>query len=515
LHAHAVALAPVLSMYGTHPGSIERGDLGAAAAAALAVATGLVLLTGAAYRDLRKGALFTSVVLVVFIATGALYESIEGWELAGERIARRRYFVPAVYFALAAVGVWLLRLRGSLATATVFANIVTVGALLPPVIRIAQVEAADRRPHPARLRKIVPEAPSAARPDIYYVIFDRYGDERTLQTRGIDNRPLFDYLGRKGFFVARESRANYINTVLSLSSSLNVSYLDEVAQMHGDDSRDWRPIHDLIYRHRVGAFLRSQGYAYVHFGSWHPSTRDNPQATRNVNYYTAVPRSTMELLDNVLFEPIQRLVDAPLVDHRRQHWARIVRQVDDAVRLAAEPGPKFVFLHLLVPHQPYVFDRDGSFVSREDENRRTRRENYANQVHAANVLIRRLVDGVLQRSPSPPVIIVQGDEGPYPDGTERVDYEWSRATPEVLRERSGILNAYYLPGSQPSALYPHISPVNSFRVVFNMYLGTRLPLLPDRTIGHTSNLHPFGYTDLTDLIHPPGVQPVPTSGARP
>ena len=87
--------------------------------------------------------------------------------------------------------------------------------------------------------------------------------------------------------------------------------------MHGDDSRDWRPIHDLIYGHRVGAFLRSQGYAYVHFGSWHPSTRDNPQATRNVNYYTAVPRSTMEPLRIISTRPHSRSTSSMLWEARR------------------------------------------------------------------------------------------------------------------------------------------------------------------------------------------------------
>jgi hypothetical protein len=222
----------------------------------------------------------------------------------------------------------------------------------------------------------------------------------------------------------------------------------------------------------------------------------------------------MELLDNPLFEPVQRLLHTPLIDQRRQHWERIVREVDDAVTLAAAGGPKFVFMHLLVPHQPYVFDSDGAFLPRHEENRRTRHQNYANQVRAANILMKRLIDGVLQRSPSPPVIIVQGDEGPYPDGTEHLDYEWRRAAPEILRERSGILNAYYLPGQHYAQLSAGISPVNSFRVVFNAYLGTRLPLLSDRTIAHGSNRRPFAFVDITPASKPPDAAAVTTDGSR-
>jgi hypothetical protein len=49
------------------------------------------------------------------------------------------------------------------------------------------------------------------------------------------------------------------------------------------------------------------------------------------------------------------------------------------------------------------------------------------------------------------------------------------------KDRFGILNAYYLPGINKDILYPTISPVNSFRIVFNQYFGAKLPLLPDRS----------------------------------
>jgi hypothetical protein len=44
-----------------------------------------------------------------------------------------------------------------------------------------------------------------------------------------------------------------------------------------------------------------------------------------------------------------------------------------------------------------------------------------------------------------------------------------------------ILNAYYLPEGGGQEIYPEISPVNTFRVVFNRYFGGDLPLLEDRS----------------------------------
>ncbi len=42
-----------------------------------------------------------------------------------------------------------------------------------------------------------------------------------------------------------------------------------------------------------------------------------------------------------------------------------------------------------------------------------------------------------------------------------------------------ILNAYFLPGESDGLLYPSISPVNTFRVILNLYFGGQYPLLED------------------------------------
>jgi len=74
------------------------------------------------------------------------------------------------------------------------------------------------------------------------------------------------------------------------------------------------------------------------------------------------------------------------------------------------------------------------------------------------------VDQILRTSETPPVIILQGDHGP-----------WVGSVPIRMQ----ILNAYYLPGDAALRLYPTISPVNSFRAVLNEIIRLELPLLED------------------------------------
>ena len=96
---------------------------------------------------------------------------------------------------------------------------------------------------------------------------------------------------------------------------------------------------------------------------------------------------------------------------------------------------------------------------------------------------------------------MQGDEGPYPEGLEGSgEYKFRSLTPPQLRVRSAILNAYYLPGPGREQLYPSISPVNSFRLLFNAYFGTKLPMLPDRIFSHDSELRPYSLADVTSRV---------------
>jgi hypothetical protein len=71
-----------------------------------------------------------------------------------------------------------------------------------------------------------------------------------------------------------------------------------------------------------------------------------------------------------------------------------------------------------------------------------------------------------------------------------------------LKEKMGILNAYYLPGvdySNPH-LYPSITPVNSFRLVFDLYFGTKLGSLDDSSYVYANYSRPYKFLDVTQRL---------------
>ena len=64
----------------------------------------------------------------------------------------------------------------------------------------------------------------------------------------------------------------------------------------------------------------------------------------------------------------------------------------------------------------------------------------------------------------------------------------------------GILNAYYFPGGHEGWLYPSISPINTFRVVFNRYFDLDLELLEDKSFFSDWST-PFDFIDITEMLH--------------
>lgn len=71
---------------------------------------------------------------------------------------------------------------------------------------------------------------------------------------------------------------------------------------------------------------------------------------------------------------------------------------------------------MLIPHAPFVFDRNGNFLTEEEERKRSRIVNYVDQLIFVNKKMEILIDKLLSNLQIPPIIILQADEGPYPLG---------------------------------------------------------------------------------------------------
>ena len=185
-------------------------------------------------------------------------------------------------------------------------------------------------------------------------------------------------------------------------------------------------------------------------------------------------------------------------------YNRVIYKFDKLAEIPDIEEPTFVFAHMLIPHPPYVFNSDSSRVTMVEARERSEKVQYVNQLIACNNMLTILIDEILSKSDTPPIIILQADEGPYPGGEESwkpkiksVGYEG--VTDEELRIKYGILNAYCLPNVDSDSLYSSITPVNSFRLVLNLYFDADFELLPDRSYAPYKN-NPSSFFEVTDKV---------------
>jgi hypothetical protein len=460
-------------------------------------------------KDKKKAALVVSLSLWLFCSYGYFYSAVESFHLVKPNLILCS--ICAIVFLL---GTWFsIRTPRELDNFTGLLNWVSVFLVVIPLINVGTYTVKrrlDSQPiRPSEVRSSEDTKTSAARekpdvpPDIYYVILDRYASASTLKEfYNYDNQEFIDYLSRKGFYCAPESTSNYLTTAHSLASSLNMEFINYLSERN-KNSDDLMPLYGMLQDYSVWRFLKSKGYKFIHFGSWwHPTSR-NHNADMNFNWHP-LPEFAMDLIGTTLFFHV---VGKRFGLNQGQVQRRRVPFVFD--QLAEVPKMKestFVFVHMLIPHPPYVFDRNGHLPGHQAERTRGRIANYVDQLVFTNKKLKLLIDSLLSDSPYPPVIILQGDEGPYPERFEREywKFNWKGASGAEFREKMRILNAYYLPKTvsrnSNDGLYPSITPVNSFRVIFNVYFNEHLRLLPDERYAYQDKDHPYDFFEVTEKV---------------
>jgi hypothetical protein len=172
--------------------------------------------------------------------------------------------------------------------------------------------------------------------------------------------------------------------------------------------------------------------------------------------------------------------------------------------LARDSGPLFVVAHITIPHHPFVYASNGDAVTpprwftfaddvlyyrKSAQTRADYAQRYVEQLRFVNTQVTAAVESILIHSARLPVILLQADHGPSID--------WNDPRKVDARERMAILNACLLPGSDRAALFESMTPVNTLRMVANLYLGSQLPLLPDRSY-YSSWSRPYAFREVTE-----------------
>ena len=313
-------------------------------------------------------------------------------------------------------------------------------------------------------------------PDVYYIILDGYARNDILKSvYNFDNWEFTKFLTDKGFYIAEQSRANYVLTPLSVASSLNMNYLNDTINKFSRNSSDMQPMIDMIHDNFVMHEFKKLGYKNIFLKSYWGNSKKN---------------SADEIIDDKKFSQFSIMVVYTTILAPYMDKIGIINNQRNSIltsfsRLSEIPDDKnatFTFAHLLIPHPPYIFGKNGEKILNTEMkfhgNAWKNREAYINQLIFTNDKMKSLINTILKKSSYKPIIIIQADHG---TATGLENTSWETADTDVINERTGIFNAYFLPENVKNKLYQTISPVNSFKLILNELTGNHFKLLKEET----------------------------------
>ncbi|MBN1288446.1 MAG: hypothetical protein JXA49_02275 [Actinobacteria bacterium] len=495
IHPLVIAIVPVLFLYSSNLDEAPFSDLLLPAGLTLMATLLLLVVFRLILKDWEASAFIVSITLVLFYSYGRLVEALGG-SIAVQVI------VALIYVALL---VFLSRLtiksRGNLRKPTAILNVMAATLLILISVNIL-MSSSKKETKPGTAESDIIRAAAADKktgssssdqPDIYYIILDGYGSNTSLMKYyGYDNSEFTSFLEDRGFYVADNSRSNYTQTRLSLASSLNLEHIDFMTDELGRNSRRSALPNAMIENNGLARFLKSRGYDFVFFGSNWSGTKSNTEA--DLSYTEGNLWNTEFMVALMKTTALRGLFTREEGLYSRDGVLRAFEKIPEVS--GGFEAPVFVFAHIIPPHRPFLFDRNGKPTSGDNVNSWENKDGYIDQLIFVNKKAGELVDSILENSEKPPVIVIQADHGPMPPGDPEI---LNDPTPEAADLRTGILNAYYMPGSD-DLFYETITPVNSFRLILGRLFGLDLDRLDD-TFRCSSYKKPYDFKDVTDMVN--------------
>ena len=479
LHIFLVSVFPSLALLSNNLGQTRLSVVHRPLIVSILIGLLLFLIARLFVKNWGKASLWTSFSILMFFSYGHIYQVVEDIQIFGFLIGRHRYLI-LIWVTLFFVGtLFILRRIKEVDEVTLILNLIS---LILIVFQLGQIAFYQIRKNVSKRMAetavsdsvLIPEKPVNL-PDVYLIVLDMYGREDALKVHyNYDNSEFLSHLQGLGFYVADCARSNYAVTVLSLASQLNLDYLDVLLETVDLESTSY-----LIKYSKVRKAFEEIGYTSIAFKTYYSWLNvddseiyiDKPYNPflSNIDpfeklfiegtalrpffdYYISLGFGEIEWFDTFYEMKAQRI--RIILDHL---WS--FPQMD---------GPKFVYAHIMVPHPPHVFNRDGT-VNLENDKYRSDKIEFQIQLDYMNPQIIEILRNIIENSDPEPIIILEGDHGLF---------EFERTT---------ILNALYFPNRDVEIFYPQISLVNTFRLLFNEYFGTDFPLLEDYSYMRSQN----------------------------
>jgi hypothetical protein len=430
-----------------------------------------LLLAWLFYKNWLKAAITASFIMAFHFFFGSVQDMLRRLS-PGSFLSRYVFLIPLFLCVLLVLIIGLKKRKGNILQLVFYLNILLT---LFVVIDIAWLASKTMNKKATGLPKEFVSCDNCPRPDVYIVIADEYiGNSELKEAFHFDDSVFLNQLKKRGFYTIPNSSSNYNFTPYSVASTLNMDYLDMSAR-HPVLGHTYETIRD----NRFLSFLqyhdyRFYNYSYFDFKGQPSYTRETflPNKTRLITGQTFLSRVRKELRFLLVTKFKSKSEIRKDAYFSRDNNEKLYGLTLTAIEQRTDQ-PKFVLTHLMMPHYPYYYDRNGKEFPFESltEGNQTNREHYTEYLQYANGRLLALIDHILSSSPHPPLIILMGDHG-FRHFNEKVDSKYYFCN----------LVSVHLPDNDYTAFTDSLTNVNLLRTVLNASFGQRLPYLKDTTI---------------------------------
>jgi hypothetical protein len=358
-------------------------------------------------------------------------------------------------------------------------------------------------------------------PDIYFIVLDAYASNDTLKRDfGYDNQEFHNFMKKNGFYIAEKSKSYYSQTMLSISSTLNMNYFQEDVQVPHTKYKDRAPAINYFLRPRLIEYLSHLGYNFIKLTSAYNIDFTFDEAEDDIRSDTLM----VNMVDSLIYRtPIYHVLsilfgkELNFLNPYKKHYQTIINQHKSLRNIMTDDvkqKPKFVYAHFIQPHPPFVFDEKGSFASYPNLRpfvyndgkydaynhlypggwNNFYRSAYIKQLRYLNQEIEKSIRTALAKNNNrPKIIIIQGDHG------SRMKMDFYNVNNTDFHESFGIFNAVYFSDGEYSSFTQDISPANVMRMVMNKYFGFNLKKLENHQWYAPWN-KPYAFIEVTKML---------------
>jgi hypothetical protein len=433
--------------------------------------TVIAVITYLFVRNLVKFGIIVSVIIMMFFSYGHLYIQIE--DSIGNPI-QHRYLLGVEILILLVVTVFILKKDQVARVVSQFLSTVSIVLLGIALFESARYDIGVYRSTAAVTKREVPSTSyqdDGKPPDFYLIILDGHARSDLLKSSfEYDNTNFIHQLNEMGFYVTNCSQSNYASTKLALLSFMYGDYIQNFAEAG-------TPLPPLKTS-AVNQTLKSLGYKTITFENsarGHFDLKEDIRLSRNqMSLGKFDLRTGISEFEKMMFDTsfLRFVVDTELIPgldnttllewEQLEHYYQTHYILSELEEIPEIPGPKFIFAHIMVPHPPYIFSPDGSYLGNNHPN-----AGYGSSVEFIDSRLPFILQAIIEKSDPPPIIVVMGDHGPAVGKT--ITKEMHMAT----------LNAYLVNEGAKAQLYPTLTPINAFRIILNAHYGSTYPLLED------------------------------------